>query len=82
MNIIALKALSHLSTLRGAYGVVLELHEAISKYFLEDLHFIVVEINYIVRPELPQQYLIRLTSMLKNIMEQANKFNFPLDVRY
>ena len=82
MNIIALKALSHLSTLRGAIGVVLELHEAISKYFLEDLHFIVVEINYIVRPEFPQQYLIRLTSMLENIVEQANKFNFPLDVRY
>ena len=82
MNIIALKALSHSSTLRGAIGVVLELHEAISKYFLEDLHFIVVEINYIVRPEFPQQYLIRLTSMLENIVEQANKFNFPLDVRY
>ena len=82
MNIIALKALSHLSTLRGAIGVVLELHEVISKYFLEDLHFIVVEINYIVRPEFPQQYLIRLTSMLENIVEQANKFNFPLDVRY
>ena len=82
MNIIALKALSHLSTLRGAIGVVLELHEAIPKYFLEDLHFIVVEINYIVRPEFPQQYLIRLTSMLENIVEQANKFNFPLDVRY
>ena len=82
MNIIALKALSHLTTLRGTYGVVLEFHEAISKYFLEDLHFIEVEINYIVRPEFPQQYLIRLTSMLKNIMEQANKFNFPLDVRY
>ena len=82
MNIIALKALSHLSTLRGTYGVVLEFHEAIPKYFLEDLHFMVVEIEYIARPEFPQQYLIRLTSMLENIVEQANKFNFPLDVRY
>ena len=82
MDLIALKALSHLSTLRGTYGVVLEFHEAIPKYFLEDLHFIIVEMKYIVRPEFPQQYLIRLTSMLENIVEQANKFNFPLDVRY
>ena len=82
MNIIALKALSHLSTLRCRYGVVLEFHEAIPKYFLKDLHFIVVERKCIVRPEFPQQYLIRLTSMLENIVEQANKFNFPLDVRY
>ena len=82
MNIIALRALSHLSTLRGAYGVVLEFHEAIHKYFLQDLHFMVVEIKYIVKPGFPQQYLIRLTSMLENIVEQANKFNFPLDVRY
>ena len=82
MDLIALKALSHLSTLRGTYGVVLEFHEAIPKYFLKDLHFIVVEIKYIVGPEFPQQYLLRLTSMLENIVEQANKFNFPLDVRY
>ena len=82
MYLIALKALSHLSTLRGTYGVVLEFHEAIPKYFLEDLHFIGVEMKYIVKPEFPQQYLIRLTSMLENIVEQANKFNFPLDVRY
>ena len=64
MNVIALKALSHLSTLRGTCGVVLEFHEAIPKYFMEDLPFIVVEIKYIVRPEFPQQYLVRLTSML------------------
>ena len=82
MDLIALKALSHLSTLRGTYGVVLEFHEAIPKYFLEDLHFIGVEMKYIVKPEFPQQYLIRLTSMLENIVEQANKFNFPLDVGY
>ena len=82
MYLIALKALSHLSTLRGTYGVVLEFHEAIPKYFLEDLHFIGVEMKYIVKPEFPQQYLVRLTSMLENIVEQANKFNFPLDVRY
>ena len=82
MDLIALKALSHLSTLRGTYGVVLEFHEAIPKYFLEDLHFTRVEMKYIVKPEFPQQYLIRLTSMLENIVEQAKKFNFPLDVRY
>ena len=82
MDLIALKALSHLSTLRGTYGVVLEFHEAIPKYFLEDLHFTGVEMKYIVKPEFPQQYLIRLTSMLENIVEQANKFNLPLDVRY
>ena len=82
MNIIALKALRHLSTLRGTYGVVLEFNEAIPKYFLEDLHFIGVKMKYIVKPESPQQYLIRLTSMLENIVEQANKFNFPLDIRY